>query len=560
MKPRSFFLTLAAGVLALFLLAGGSLYTLLQQSPLNLLPGGVRSDPQAALFVPKQAPVMVSILVNPDRLESLARLIAAPENRRKTHKEIQSVENNLLARTGLDYATEIRPWLGEEITLAVTSLDFDHIKENGTQAGYLLAVQTKDSQRAKDFLQAAYAKQAIAGTADFVFENYKGINLISQRFLQPVSQRNFTASAVVGDFVLFANDLKVLKESVNQVQVPDLTLKFADSYQDALKTIVDPRVGVVYINFPALSAWISNLPIPELPEITQTLTVALSLKGKGIVAQTALIGVAGEANELPVLNQPVGALRYLPANSLFTASGTDLQQLWTKITTDLPSDSPLQQLLTQTVKQIEQPLGLSLPEDIFRWVQGEFSLALLPSPGSDRLDWLFVAEKVPNSDYRAGIAHLDELAQSQGYNVAQLSLLKNPVTAWTKLQTTRAVDTRLTTLDTQVSGVHAENDRYILLTTSIEAISQSLATVSDELPVNETLQTAIATLPNANDGYIYLDWQRLAPVLERNFPILRVVELPVQPFFDNLRSLIVTSQGSENHIRRSTLFFNLGVQ
>lgn len=557
-KPRSFFLTLAAGAMALLILAGSSLYKILQLSPLSLLQGGVRGEPQAAVFVPKQAPVMVSLQANPDRLESLARSIAAPENRRQTHQEIRDIENNLLARTGLDYATEIRPWLGEEITLAVTSLDFDRIKENGAQPGYLLAVNSKDSDRAKEFLLAAYSKKAIADSVELLFESYKGINLIAQRYLQPIPQSNLTASAVVGDFVLFANDIKVLKAAINQLQVPALTLKFAENYQDALKTIVDPRVGLVYVNFPALSAWISQLPLPELPEITQTLTVALALKEKGLVAQTALIGVSG-ADQLPILDAPVGSVAFIPKNSLFAALGSDLSQLWANITQNLPADSPIQQLLTQAVAQIEQPLGLSLPEDIFSWVKGEFSLALVPD--TDRSQWLFVAEKSANTDYQIKVQHLDDLAQAQGYNVTPIPLEDYSITAWTRLQTqTRSGKGAVAQIQTHVSGVHTETERYVLFASSLDALSQGLKTKAEMIPPNETWQKAIAALPPANDGYVYLDWQAVAPILARNYPISRVVQLPVQPLFDNLRSLVLTSQGSEQGIRRATVFFNLGVQ
>ena len=39
---------------------------------------------------------------------------------------------------------------------------------------------------------------------------------------------------------------------------------------------------------------------------------------------------------------------------------------------------------------------------------------------------------------------------------------------------------------------------------------------------------------------------------------VRVIELAGQPWFDRLRSLTLSSQGSENGIRRATVFFNLG--
>ncbi|XTZ12192.1 MAG: DUF3352 domain-containing protein, partial [cyanobacterium endosymbiont of Rhopalodia inflata] len=116
MKLRYFFIILAISVFILLFGASSSLYWIFGQGPLKLLPGGILREPITAVFIPKQAPVMVSLLVNPDRLESLAQYISFPQNRRKSHKEFLSLEKQLLSTTGLDYQTQIRPWLGEEIT------------------------------------------------------------------------------------------------------------------------------------------------------------------------------------------------------------------------------------------------------------------------------------------------------------------------------------------------------------------------------------------------------------------------------------------------------------
>ncbi|MEA5536079.1 DUF3352 domain-containing protein [Crocosphaera sp. XPORK-15E] len=560
MKLRPFFLTLTLSVILLLSLAGGSLSWILGQSPLNLLQGGVTKEPTAAIFVPKQAPVMVSLLVNPDRLDALARLIASPQNRRRSHKELLTLEKTLLAKTGLDYQTQIQPWLGEEITLAVTSLDFDHDPDNGVKPGYLLAVSTKDQQLAKEFLQTSYSKEAIAGSSDLIFESYKGVNLIAQRNPNLTKNTPLSASAVVGNMVLFANDTAVLREAINNVQVPDLNLRNATGYQDALKTITDPKIGVVYTNFPALSAWLANLPIPELPEITQTLTIAFSIKSDGLVAQTALIGVSGESDRLPALSAPVGALAYLPATTLLTATGTDLNQLWQQIETGLDVDSPLQQVLNRSISYLQEPLGLNLTKDVFPWVQGEFSLGLVPDHDGGEPDWIFVAQKVPDVDINGVLKQFDELAKSKGYSAGNLSLSGQTVTVWTKLRTAVKTDKNsLARLEAQVSGVYGEIDDYVIFSTSVEAMSQAISSDSLKLVNTEEFQNIIAGLSPENDGYFYLNWQESEPILTKKLPIARVVEFGVKPLLKNLRSFTLSSEGSEQGIRRATIFFNVGV-
>lgn len=560
MKLRSFFLTLAAIVTVLLLVAVGSLSWILSQSPLSLLKqGGVTREPTAAVFVPRQAPVMVSLLVSPDRLEAFRQLAAFPGERRRSRQELKQVEKSLLANTGLDYQSEIRPWLGEEVTLAVTSLDFDRDPNNGVKPGYLLAVAAKDPELAREFLQLSFSRSAIAGTSDLIFEQYKGVNLIYKRSLTSASTNNFVASTVVGDFVLFANDIKVLRDAVNNVQVADLNLKHASAYAEALKTIVDPRIAIVYANLPAVSAWIANAPVPETPEVSQMLAMALSLQQRGLVAQTALIGVAGEDNQSPALTQPVGALAYVPANSMVTAAGTNLNRFWEQIETGLEANSPLQQVLVQGLDRIQEPLGINLPEDVFSWVSGEYSLALVPNPDDGEPDWVFIAERVPTTDIDGGIEGLDSLAQAQGYSVGNLPLLDTRVTAWTKLKTTSGRGTgALARLDAEVRGVHTQVGQYEIFTTSVEAMAQTLSGLENSLGNSEKFQQAIRALPTDNDGYFYFDWQASEPLIEQNFPLIRVVEFAGKPLFKNLRSLTLSSQGSNNGIRRATVFFNLG--
>src|SRR4028118_1063992 len=212
MKLRSFFYALAAGATVLLLIAAGGFFWLTSQSPLNLLKGGAVTNPTATIFVPKQAPIVASLLVSPDRLEAFRQLVARPANRRRSRAELKQLEDSLLANQGIDYRRDIQPWLGDEITVAVTSLDFDRNRQNAVQPGYLLATTTKNAQKAREFLQLFYSKQAIAGTEELVFEQYKGVSLTYERPIAPIVGSNQTptppvwTSAVVGDrFVLFAN-------------------------------------------------------------------------------------------------------------------------------------------------------------------------------------------------------------------------------------------------------------------------------------------------------------------------------------------------------------------
>ena len=570
MKLRSFFYALAAGTIALLFVAAVGFFWLTSQSPLNLLRGGTVTSPTAAIFVPKQAPIMTSLLVNPDRLEAFRQLVARPENRRRSRAELNQIEESLLANTGINYRRDIQPWIGDEITFAVTSLDFDRNQHNAAQPGYLLAVTTKNAQKAREFLQLFYSKQAIAGTEDLVFEQYKGVNLTYKRPIAPIVGSNQTptppvwTSAVVGDrFVLFANHPKVLRNALNNVQAANLNLEDDPEYQQVLQSLSEPRIGFSFVNLPALAAWISNQPIPTQDsfQASDTVAIALSLNRQGLLAQTALLGMQpSEESQSPTLSKPVEALQYIPAESSLAIAGTDLNQFWNRLSRERGDDDTLKSLLDQSIASLQSRWGIQLPEDIFSWVQGEYALSQLPRPDRDNPDWIFVAQKVPGTTAEESIEHLDAVAKQQGLSIGNLPLGDKTITAWTKLLTTSAItgkDDSLLKLEAQVHGVHAAVGNYEVFTTSIEAMDEALQGLENSLVKSDKFQNAIAPLPEQNDGYLYLDWIQGETFIKRQLPIVQVVELLGKPLFDHLRSLSISSYGVANGVQNSKLFFQL---
>lgn len=559
MKLRSLIVTLAVGAIALILVAIASFSWIVNQSALKLLAGGVDAQPTGAMFVPKQAPVMLSLLVNPERLESLRQLTAPLGKRRQGKQELNQLKQSLLANLGLDYRQDLKDWLGEETTLAITSLDFDRDADNGQQPGYLLVATSKDPEQARQFLQASYSKRALAGTSDLVFEQYKGVNIIYQRPKITLAENNIAASAVVGEYVLFANHPKVLKDAINNVQASELSLQNNPSYQQALNSLVEPRIAVVYLNLPAVSAWVSREPLKESASIDQLLTASISIKPQGLVAQTAVLGLT-ETSTDRLLSEPVGALNYVPSESVVAIAGSDLNQFWSTLTTSSPeSDAntfrpalkPVLENLVASVKQID------LPQDIFSWVQGEYALALIPLPGKRKNDWIFIAEKVESADPDTAIQHLDELAIAQGNSVSTIPLFDRNTIVWSQLSQTSQTKTNSFRLDTKVKGVHTTVDKYEVFSSSLEALAQALAASENPLIASESWLDTVSLLPADNEGYVYLNWQKGQTTLEKQFPLIRVLELSARPLFDHLRSLTLTSLGTEDGVKHATILFDL---
>jgi len=559
MNKRSFFNVLAVGVIILVIGIGGWWF---RRSPSLIQGNGVLSTPTAAL-ISKSAPVTVSLLVNPDRLENLPG---------SSLKELSQLKTSLFADTRIDYRQDIQPWLGQEISLAVTSVDLDRTPENGQQPGYLMALATNNAKKSREFVDLFFSGRALAG-AKIAVEQSQGVKVIYEtEEAFPVTpakkdvstEKNQIAGAVVGDrFVLFANHPKVIFEAINNLQVPDLNLTSSIKYQEALKQLPSGSIASAFLNLPAVAAWQGLKLATRLPYESQV--VSLALKSQGLFAQTTILAAPQSELTPPVaLSGPVGAMQYIPSATGLAISGsdlshldkTDLAKLGTQVATALSGTSDLiSSLVNQPLADLQQRWGINLRADIFSWVQGEYALGLSPEKEQTNPDWIFVAEK--STAATDGIARLDALATSLGLSINPITVGNQQIFAWTKLIAATNKDPGAITLAAQVQGVHTTVGNYEIFANSIAMINAALTAEKNSLANNRNFKDSIGALPKQNQGYVYLDWQKSHEILERQFPILQLAEVIGKPFFERLRSLTVSSYGNESELLKAGVLFDL---
>ncbi|AFZ26329.1 Protein of unknown function (DUF3352) [Cylindrospermum stagnale PCC 7417] len=539
-RQSSFFGFLVAGAIALLLIGITGFYWFFAKTPVNLVAS--TGQPGAAIFVSKLAPVMVSLLANPDRLQALER-----------DGELSQLKTSLLAKSSINYKQDIQPWLGKEITLAVTTLDIDREPENGQQPGYLMALATEKPEKSREFVELLFSRRVLAG-ANLAVEQYKGVKLIYD------NQENL-AGAVVGDkFVLFANDLKVLRAAINNVQAPDENLTSSAKYQKATQQLPKGAVALAFLNLPTVAAW-QGLQLSEPTYDSQI--ISLVLNPQGLLAETTFLSRSEVVPPSPPLSQPVGALKYIPASAGLAISGANLRnlgdsnlaQFWRQATATIyGSGEDALVRLAQPLVDIQKRWGINLASDIFSWVGGEYAIALLPSAGKTTPAWVFAVEKLPA--VVEGVGRLDAIASANGFNISSLTLGKQKVSAWTEL-TAATKDQLSLTVEAKVKGAHTTIDNYEIFTSNLETMDKILTAKETALIDNPDFQDSVALIPQPNQGYIYLDWTKSKSLLERQLPILKFVEILGKPLFNNLRSLTVSSYGNETTALKGGVFFQL---
>jgi|GEM_PF-1541559 len=582
MKLRPFFTVLLAIVFVLISASVVGAVWLSTQNPLRLSDTRISSRPEASVFVSRQAPLMLSLQVNPDRLKAY-RLTNTPIGQRtQIQAQFDRWQRRLLGEPRLSYADDIAPWAADEMTLALMNPDVDRDFENGLQPGYLLAVEIADPTQANASLQRFWRGQA--STRNQVKERFAGVELT---YADEASRRRSTdtavespslATAIVSDrFVLFANYPKVLRQALNNVQVAELSLNADRTYQQAIDQLTDRRIGVAFVNLPQFATWLTA----QRPEPTETcLIAALQPTSEGMLAKLSLLSAASSSadpsrslpkrllNSLTEANSPSSnlaeakeILKNLPANSVFVLTGVDVGQTWQQFQ---ESGTSWANYARTAIDRLQQEWGVDFAADLFPWMPGEFALALVPRSGSgderadrgtsllQQFDAAFIVAQSPDTE--AGLNYLNAIAAKQGVSTGTFQLSEQNVFAWTKLTPLQARN-RLS-LEATVQGLRSQIGDYQVFATSVEAMRQVTEASTAETPAS--LQKAIAHLNDFQEDIasgvgryqVYLDWGEFRSRFGDQ-SVVRRLEQTVKPLFESLRTVAFTESAAERAARSS---------
>ena len=576
MKSRTFFSAIAvlAGFILLLGIAG--FWGLTAQNPRALLTEGGQITPTAAQFVPRQAPIMVSLLARPDRLWSLRQVLTAPGKRFKAQQEWQALKTTLADLVGWEYDVDVRPWLDEELTFAVTTADLDHDSSNGLQTGYLAVFSCQDGQKAREAIHLLW-QQRIASGQTLIFETVSGIPLIYNQkpvdpFLsslkteskQPAIKIASLASAVISDrYVLLANHPQVLRQAIATFQAPDVSLAQASTYQASIQALSNNRIGWLYAHVPTLLTWLGleepelNRSIPERGRRVDHLFLSFRATLTGLLGNAAIAAAPGTAfkadDGATQESQTPKLLDILPAETRFVTSGKNLSALLSETAQNVGGYSIVQRSLNALLVSLSLPSDLTSSQ-LWESFSGSYALGLLSGP---KPTWILATQIKGDTPFDT----FDALAQQQGLTVSHIPFGQQDLTTWTQLSIIPKTPNSPTNLETKVIGVHTQINGYAIFSTSLLGLQQVIQ-IDKQASLSE--QSAFVSLMNSleqsyeDDGDIaYIDWPRLAPALANRFPWLRVIEQAGQPFTAHLGPILLSGRSNDQSLQEGIVAIKL---
>jgi hypothetical protein len=377
-----------------------------------------------------------------------------------------------------------------------------------------LGVEQQSTVALLPIADAAAAQTSLvpaSATAQPTYRDYKGVQIGTTQ-----SEQATSAFAVLGRTIAVSPNERAIEQVID-------TYKGADSVADTQGYLrAFERIGTanplaqIYINSPkakewmlarssqgALSAWM--LPLQHNQGMAAT--VALTSNGLRLQGLNWLTSESEIRYQTP--DAPDRIPNVLPADTLLMVSGSDLQQFWQRYTQQSGA-APEALANPNTLKEaIHNTTELDIDQDLTPWMQGEFSVAVLPTTkAANNAPGVGVALLTEVSDRAAADATFAKLDQVMGdryqFQVTQAQLNGAPSVNW--VSKFGSVSASRGWLD--------GNLMFLVLDTSLtKAITP---TPTSTLADNDLFQQATASDLETQEGHFFVNLDRL---LSSNVPL-----------------------------------------
>jgi hypothetical protein len=397
---------LVIGLTSLLAVAGGAVvggYLFLSSAGID----------RTAELVPADATAYVSVYLQPStaqqtRLAALIGRLPGFEDPASLDAKIDQMVHNALSDSGLDYETDIRPWIGGRLAVGAWQAPGAASGDPPT-ANTLVLAEVKDRPAA----QAAIDRLVQRSGETPQHETYQGVDIVLSK----------TAGyAFLGDTLVVGEPKSALEAAVDVDRGATDSLAKGARFRDAMAELPSDRLAAAYIDLAGLA---SGAGMPEQAAGFSTVGVALIAEENGLRlsgqapfdraagtgAASAIFGFSGAAAQLSGW-MPKGTPFEL---SLFALSQS-IQAVEKTANADTPEGKVVRDGFSTVRGVVALGLGLDLDKDLLPLLDGETALAISGFDGTTVSGQLLLRPSDPTAA-AATLAQIRDRLVGQGAKI-----------------------------------------------------------------------------------------------------------------------------------------------
>ncbi len=548
-KKPSLVLTLSAT--GLLIGAGVATYFFLTQGkPLarDLLTG--------AHLIPQDALLAVSLSTDPNQWQKL-REFGTKETQVELDKNLVTQGDRFLTSHGYDFHRDIQPWVGDRITFAILAPKPNisppkpvstNSNDNSQQQPLVMILPIKNLAKA----QQIWTQKLNLPENKSSSEGADGEIPIQE--IKSKSGTKFSTAIIERRFLAIADNSQVIEQTIDAYR-ENTSLVQSQGFAKNFPKIANYRpFAQFYVNVPASAQIAAAAPNRRLPaqvlaqlQNNQGLAGTVSLKSSGISLQGISWLNPNSKRQLVVENQGGNMAKLLPPETLMMLSGSNLRRLW-KDYVSTSKGNPISPVPPEQLKKsIKKHVNLDLERDLLSWMQGEFSVSVIPNlPQSGNNEdfqaaLLFMVKTSDRQKAETFFTKLDETMKTQyQFQIQQGNIGSKPVVNWIAPFGT-------------LTGTHGWLDNNVsFLVLGAPITNRIIPQSQNSLASSQSFQNTVPSQSNPSNGQLFVDVERGM----KNFPLPNL--FPNQNMIVRAtRSIGITSTITDSRSKRYDIFVEL---
>lgn len=466
-------------------------------------------------FIEKSALITGFVNFHPATWQDLSRF-GTPPTRNLLENLWQQWQTEYLPGVNLDFQRDIQPWLGS-VTIAL--LPPEQLAVNHTNPPFLILVGIRNPLQAWLFTKKL---EVLTQAKTQVKTEYQVAGkLVSSK------QNDQLAWQMIGDYLAIAPHPGIIAKAketalnqqslVNQSQIIEslqLESKLLASDQKPLALLIAPNYAQTFGTLSQfnqifgenynLSNDLSNNLVnlnTQLFNNIATVVIKAHVQNQGLKMQVfSQLKNPVALADIPPMSSKI--LNYLPKNTVALLRGYNLQKTWFDLLAQA-AVSPNIQIIVDNLREGFARINLNADTEVFNWMDGEFALGL-------------ITEEAHSSKplYNLGSMIFWETANSTTAQqmLDSLEYIANTIPALTVRETYNRAGKMLTEWNLpeigKILGYGWLDEKTLFMAFGETAIQQVISPPGKTLPNSQIFQKLTVSLPEKNQGYLYVDMDK----------------------------------------------------
>lgn len=541
---------IALGAAVLIIGGASAAYFLLLQRHIFL-----GNTPVGAKFIPQDALVTASISTDAAQWQQL-RQYGTPEIQAAMEAQLKQLQENLLTANGYNYEQDIKPWLGKTVMIAYLPAN----TATPTGASFinqpdLIVLPIEKPAEAKQLLEKAKSQldQKLAT------RTYKDIQI---RETKKNNAQNYSV-AILDTFLVVTKNPQTIERVIDTYK-STASITVTPGYAENLAKISDSSAfAQLYLNSSvvwAAAAANSLRPIPPdklaATQQRQGVAATVNLEPEGMRFRGISWLKPNSTQKYQVENKTNTLARRLPADTLMMFSGGNLSQFWQDNAENADSN-PLSLISPNNLSAtLKSAFGLSFEEDLLPWMDGEFSVAMLPaSPEA-------LTQQGQSVQLGAGVVLMIQASDRPRAEKTFQQLDQIMATRYQfQVEKTEVKNQSIVNWNSPLGGLNASHgwlDGNVAFLSLGAPVSSTFAPKPQApLSDNQLFQQTVPTQPNPSNSKIFIDVDRA--INNGTFNLSQLLSQEQRMLAKGMRSIGVTAAIKDQRSLRFDLFLQMKI-